>query len=74
MNFFQENVYLIGYFWKKSNMHKAKNIYYLLIWKKNRDGPRQGTFPYLKHPKAFECFFFFFFFFFFITHTYKFFS
>ena len=33
-------------------MHKAKNIYFLLIYKKTRwpkagGGPRQGTFPYL---------------------------
>ena len=33
-------------------MHKAKNIYFLLIEKKNemaqgRGGPKQGTFPYL---------------------------
>ena len=32
MNFFQQNLDLIGHFKKKkSNMHKAKNIYFFLI-------------------------------------------
>ena len=69
MNFFQENVYLIGYFWKKSNMHKAKNIYYLLIWKKTEMA--QGRVP--SHiwniRKLLNVFFFFFFFFFYYTHV-----
>ena len=34
-------------------MHKAKNIYLLFI-KKERDGPRQGTFPYRISTRAQE--------------------
>ena len=40
MNFFQQNLDLIDHFSKSSNVHKAKNIYFLLI-KKKLDGPRQ---------------------------------
>ena len=37
MNFFQQNLDSMGYL-KKSNMHKAKNIYFL-----PRDAPRRGV-------------------------------